>query len=406
VGKTLRVGILRETKDPPDKRVPLSPSQIVEVEEMFPDIEFFVQPSDFRCFTDDEYDYLEIPLSEDLSHCDILMGIKEVDPFTIIPGKIYVFFPHVTKEQPYNGLMFKELVSKEVTLIDYELLSTGRNTRSAAFGRFAGIIGAYNGLRARGISSGRFVLKQASQCHDLQEMWAGLKLIQLKPGLKILVTGNGKVAHGAMETLGMCDTVTVTPEDFLEKEFDVPVICKIGPASYVRHTSGIQYSSDHFKKHPGEYVSTFSPFYSAADILVTGHFWDPRSPVFFTQSDMMKEDFRISVIADVSCDINGPIPSTIRPSTISDPFYDYNPITGKEETAFSRKGNIAVMAVDNLPGELPRSASYDFGEQLIRNVLYDLFFNSTGRMVGRATIIKKGMLTPQFEYLSGYLAGS
>jgi saccharopine dehydrogenase (NAD+, L-lysine-forming) len=318
--KTLRVGILRETKNPPDRRVPLTPPQIIALQELYPYVEFFVQPSDSRCYADEEYDYLDIPLKEDLHDCDILLGVKEVDKRTFIPAKTYLFFAHVAKKQIHNRDMFLEMVSGKTRLIDFEYLTTDKGQRVVAFGRYAGIIGAYNGLRARGIKTNIFKLKPAYQCRDLEEVWAGLRLIQLKPGLKILVTGEGRVANGAMETLSICNLVHVNPKDFLTKDFDVPVVCQIGPEHYVKHMKGLAFSFNNFVRHPGDYESAFLPFTGVADILITGHFWDPRSPVFFTKEDMKKPEFRISIIADISCDLNGPIPSTLRVSTIADPF--------------------------------------------------------------------------------------
>jgi saccharopine dehydrogenase (NAD+, L-lysine-forming) len=137
--------------------------------------------------------------------------------------------------------------------------------------------------------------------------------------------------------------------------------------------------------------------------LITGHYWDPRSPLFFTKEDMKGSDFKISVIADISCDINGPVPSTIRPTTIADPFYGYNPLLEAEEEAFTRSSNITVMAIDNLPGELPRDESLDFGRQLMRNTLHDLFTNKENSIIERATILKNGKLTSGFSYLEDYL---
>ena len=401
--ETLRIGLLRETKNPPDRRVPLTPPQIIALEEQYPFVEFYVQPGDIRCYSNEEYEYLDIPLKEDLRECDILMGIKEVDKRTFIPGKTYLFFAHVGKKQSHNRDMFREMASRNISLIDYEYLTTDKGDRLVAFGRYAGIVGAYNGLRARGIRTNRFRLKPAYQCHDLDEMWAGLRLIDLPPGLKVLVTGKGRVANGAIETLSICNLVQVEPEEFLNREFDIPVVCQIGPEHYTRHKGGQPFRFDHFTTHPEEYESAFHPFTRVTDILVTGHYWDPRSPVFFTKEDMRQPDFRITVIADVSCDVNGPIPSTLRATTISDPFYGYNPHLEIEEPAFTRPANITVMAIDNLPGELPRDASHDFGEQLMQNTLHDLLSRRESPMIERATILRNGILTPAFKYLEDYL---
>lgn len=402
---TLRVGILRETRNPPDRRVPLTPPQITALEEIYPYVQFFVQPSDIRCYSNEEYEYLDIPLKEDLKECDILLGVKEIDKRTFIPGKTYMFFAHVAKKQHHNQEMFREMVQRNVTLIDFELLTSDKGQRVVAFGRHAGIVGAYNGLKARGITTNRFKLKPAYQCHDLDEMWAGLRKIELKPGLKILVTGEGRVSCGAIETLNVANVVQVMPADYLKREFDVPVFCQIGPRHYTRHKSGKEFNFRHFVRFPQEYESAFIPFTRVTDILITGHYWDPRSPHFFTRGDMQRPDFRITIIADISCDVPGPIPSTLRATTISDPFYGYNPHLGIEEPAFYRPTNITVMSIDNLPGELPRDASQDFGRMLISNVLHDLLLETENPMISRATIIKDGKLTPRYSYLNDYLNG-
>lgn len=402
--KRLKVGILRETKNPPDRRVPITPPQIITLEELYPEVEFFVQPSDSRCYSDEEYDYLGIPLREDLKDCDILLGVKEIDKRTFIPGKTYLFFAHVAKKQPHNREMFREMVEKKIRLIDYEYLTTEKGQRVVAFGRHAGIVGAYNAIRARGIKTNHFRLKPAYMCHDLDEVWAGLRLIQLLPGLKILVTGEGRVSFGAMETLSVLNLVEVSHEDFLNRQFDVPVVCQIGPRHYAQHKKGQPFSFSNFVKHPDDYISSFLPYTKVTDILITGHYWDPRSPLFFTKEDMKNPGFRISIVADISCDVHGPIPCTVRASTIADPFYAYNPCLEVEEPAFSRPANITVMAVDNLPGELPRDASQDFGKQLIQNVLYDLLHDMESPMIRRATITENGDLTANYSYLGEYLS--
>lgn len=403
--KTLKVGILRETKIPPDPRVPLTPIQILALGELYPFVQFFVQPSDFRSYTNEEYENLDISLKEDLSDCDILMGVKEVNKHALIPEKTYLFFTHVTKGQLHNRDLFRELANKKIRLLDYEYLTTNTGERVVAFGRYAGIVGSYNGLRAIGLKTNRFKLEPPHKYHDLKEMWKSLRLIELNPGLKILVTGDGRVANGALETLNICNIARVKPEDFLIREFDGPVVCQIGPEYYARHKKGLKFDYKHFINYPDEYESAILPFTMVTDILITGHFWDPRSPVFFTGDDMKKTGFRISVIADISCDVKGPVPSTLRSTTISDPFYDYNPLLETEEPAFSRSGNITVMAIDNLPGELPRDASLDFGRQLMQNAMHDLLAEAKSPMIERATVLMYGKLTPQFSYLNDYLNG-
>jgi alanine dehydrogenase len=399
-----RIGILRETKKPPERRVPLTPAQTVTFREHYPYSGLYVQPSKIRGFQDEEYRYLKVNLREDLSHCDLLLGIKEVDPATFIPGKTYMFFAHVGKKQPHNRKMLQEALEKKITLIDYEYLTDNSGNRIIAFGRWAGMVGAYNGLRALGLRNQWFELKPAHECLSMEEMFSGLKLINLPP-VKILLTGGGRVARGAMETLRQVSIKEVAPEEFLGKEFTEPVLARLDPGYYVRHKKGRQFSFQHFVDHPDEYESAFKPYQKVTDLFVACHYWDPRSPHFITRTDLKEPDTKISVIADVSCDSNGPIASTLRASSIADPFYDYNPDTGQEEPPFYSGNNITVMAVDNLPGELPRESSHDFGQTLLERVFPFLLGEDKEGMIDRATITRNGKLTPRYNYLQDYVLG-
>ncbi len=329
--------------------------------------------------------------------------MKEVDIPALIPDKTYLFFSHTAKEQPYNRKLLQEIVRKKITLIDYEYLTNVQNQRLVAFGRWAGIVGAFNGLRAWGLRSKSYDLKPANECHDLDEMFNELNKVKLPP-VKILVTGGGRVANGAMETLAPLEYQVVSPDEFLHSEFSEPVICRIDPDQYVERKNGAPFDLNHFFKYPAEYKSTFYPYTKVADLFIPCHFWDPASPVFMTEEDMKEPDFRMQVIADVSCDIKDPIPSTLRASTIADPFYGYNPNTGHETPPF-KDGSITVMAVDNLPGELPRNASEDFGLALLDNVYPSLFGKDSENIIKRATIVEKGKLTELFAYLENYLKG-
>ena len=403
VNNKFKVGILRETKTPPDRRVPVTPNLAIKLIKKFPEVELLIQNSDLRCFTDDEYKRAGAQLVDDVSDCDILIGVKEVDIPALIPEKSYLFFSHTAKEQPYNRKLLEEIVSKKITLIDYEYLTDTSNQRLVAFGRWAGIVGAYNGLRAWGERFEAYTLKPAHDCHDLDEMLEELGKLVLPP-VKILITGGGRVAHGAMETLAPLNFKVVPPDDFLNKEFKEPVICRIDPDQYVKRSDGSPFNLSHFFANPSEYESTFYPYTKVTDLYIPCHFWDPASPVFMTVEDMKQDDFKMKVIADVSCDIKEPIPSTIRASTIADPFYGYNPQSDKETPPFNKE-SITVMAVDNLPGELPRNASEDFGQALLENVFPSLFGEDREGIVKRATIVKKGSLTDIYSYLQDYLLG-
>jgi saccharopine dehydrogenase (NAD+, L-lysine-forming) len=402
----LKIGVLKETKIPPDRRVAITPFQAKEILRKFPDIELFVQRSEKRCYRDDEYSNCGVSLTNDLSDCDILIGIKEVAIPALITGKTYLFFSHTAKRQSHNRSLLQEIVKKGITLIDYEFLTDKNNLRLVAFGRWAGIVGAYNGLLAWGKRFGTYELKPAHQCYGLEEMLAQLLLVKL-PDIKILITGGGRVAGGALETFARLNIKQVSPEGFLNRTFNEPVFCRIDPWHYARRKDGSRFDLDtyeHFISYPEEYESSFYPYTKVTDLFFSCHYWDPRSPVFMTEEDMRDDDFRIQVIADVSCDIKGSVPSTIRSSTITDPFYGYDPFTGEEADPFNKK-NITVMAVDNLPGELPRDTSTEFGKILIDKVYPSLFGEDTEDIIAGATIVKNGKLTKRFIYLQDFIEG-
>ncbi len=400
----LKIGVLKETKNPPDRRVAITPKQGKRILDKFPNVEIYVQPSEIRAYKDEEYLKEGLPLKEDLSNCDILIGVKEVKMNTFIPSKKYLFFAHVAKEQPYNKSLIQKMIKDKITLVDYEYLTDAKGIRQVAFGKWAGIVGAYNAIRAEGLKNNYLSnLKPASDYKDKDEMYENLKDIELKPQ-KIIITGGGRVAGGAEETLKAANIKQVSPSDFLSKNYDKPVYTKLEPIDYVKHKKKKGFDLAHFFQNPTEYVSIFEPYTKVANIYIPCHFWDNKSPVFFTPEQAKKDDFNIKIIADVSCDIAMPIPSTLRPSTIADPYFDYNPDTKKEESAFSDKNNITVMAVDNLPGELPRDASKYFGDILIEAVFPYLFGDDTKKIVERATILKDGKLTERYKYLKNYTA--
>jgi hypothetical protein len=329
------------------------------------------------------------------------VGIKEVNREDLLEGKNYLFFSHVIKKQAHNKELFAEIVRKKNTLVDYELLTDDKGTRLVAFGRWAGIVGAYNGLRAWGIRHHKFELKPAHQSHSFDILCKSLLMLEKLP-LKILVTGEGRVAGGVLEILHCFGAEQIEVSDFLSKEFPVPVFCQIGPQHYTKHILGGSFDFRHFAMVPKEYHSAFMPFTRSTDMLITAHYWHPDSPEMLRLEDMQQPGFRIHLIADISCDVSGPIASTVRPSTIEEPFYDFDPIEGIEKPAFSSQRNITVMAVDNLPAELPKDSSEYFGETLMKYVFPILAGEESTTLIDRATIVYKGKITDRFSYLEGW----
>jgi len=401
----MKIGILRETKAPPDRRVPLTPGQCKQLLAMFPGTGLVVQPSLNRCFSDAEYREAGVKLQENLRDCDILMGVKELDLPALIGHKTYLFFSHTAKEQPYNRRLLQEISRMHITLVDYEYLVRTDHSRVVAFGRWAGVVGAYNGLRALGERTGAFALRPAWMLSGLEEMITDLANLPVEH-TRIVLTGGGRVAHGAMEILRAAGIREVTPMAYLADDNVETRFCRLDPWHYARHIHDLDFNFDHFIEHPDAYKNAFHPYAGKSDMYIACHFWDPRSPELLSREDLQDPELPIRVIADISCDIDGPIASTIRPSTIADPFYGYDPASGKEAEEPFRNDVITVMAVDNLPGELPRDASRDFGEALLKNVLPPLLGDDREGIVHRATITRNGELTEPFSYLEDYLKGS
>lgn len=398
----MKIGILKEGKVPIDKRVPLTPAQAKELMEKFSDVEVVVQSSDIRCYPDQEYREHNVEIVRDLQDCDVLMGVKEVPLKELIPNKTYFFFSHTIKEQPYNRELLRSVIKNKITLIDYEVLTNKEGVRLVAFGRYAGIVGAYNGIWTYGKRYNLFHLRRAHECFDLDDLKKEYEKVKL-PAIKIALTGGGRVARGAMEVLDGIGIRKVSPAEFLEKYFDEPVYVQLNSRDYNKPKDSGEYSRHDFYKNPEKYESDFLKYAKVTDLLIAGAYWDPGAPELFKREDILTPYFKIHVIADITCDIEGSIPSTKQPATIDDPIYDFNPSDDVVEPPLKEEGNITVMAVDNLPCELPRNASHDFGRELIDKVLPNIIREDSDGVIKRATIVKDGQLSQQFAYLKDYV---
>ena len=393
------IGILKEGKIPIDKRTPLTPEQCICLMDSYDSLQIIVQKSNSRCFSDQEYIDRGVQVVDDISGADVLLGIKEVPIEALIAGKVYLYFSHTIKKQPYNKELLCRMIDLGIEMIDYEVIKNKDGKRLIGFGRYAGIIGAYNALLTYGIKSKKYNLNSAYKCLNKETMFQEFVKLNLNHE-KILVTGSGKVAKGILETLCRAGIQEVNKKDFLTKEFGSPVFLNIDTLDYnVRKDAG-QSNKQHFYTYPEEYKSDLATYVKLSDIFIAGHFYSIGSPVLLTQHDLLNTS--VKVIADISCDINGPIASTIRSSSIINPVYGYNTRLFKEDNNLDSIDVIAVMAVDNLPCELPRDSSEDFGNQLIENI-FPLLFNEDENILYKATICKNGSLTREFSYLSSYI---
>ena len=401
--KPITIGLIREGRIPPDKRVAFTPLQAVEIMQRFPHVQMIIQKSPVRCYADEEFELMGIPVVTDMSNCNILMGIKEVQIPDLISGKTYLFFSHTLKKQPHNKKLLQEILKKKIRLIDYEMLRDTQGNRLVAFGRYAGIVGAFNGLWTYGKRYGIFSMRRAFECFDINDLKLELRKAILPP-VKIVLTGAGRVGKGAMETLDTAGIRKVNPHDFLTRSFDEPVYVQLSSSDYHIRKEGGPFNREEFHQRPERYNSSFHDFTKVTDILLAGAYWNPKAPLLFSEEEMKSPDFKIRIIADITCDINGSIPSTKRASSIIDPLYDYDPSTGSLFEPLKADRFITVMAVDNLPCELPRSASEEFGRDLLDRILKPLLAEDPERIIARGTLTEQGVLTPYFKYLEDYVA--
>lgn len=403
--ENIKLGIIKERKTPPDYRVPLTPEQCKALLEQYDNVSIEAEESLSRCYANEEYENNGITLSKDVSHCDILLGVKEVPIPNIVPGKTYLIFSHTHKKQPYNRKLLQAFIDNNCRLIDYELLTNEVGVRVIAFGHFAGLVGAHNGLLTWGKRTGKLNLERAYKYKDLAAMLEAYKSVDIPP-MKIVLTGSGRVAGGARDILDALQIKRLTPEEYLAMdEPNEAVYVQLDSKDLYKRKDGEPYKNEHFYAHPAMYESTFAPYTRGTDLMINAIYWDPQAPVFFTKEDMKSPGFGVKVIADITCDIEGSIPCTLKATTIADPFMGYDPKSGQEIAPFQPLG-IDIMSIDNLPNELPRDASKAFGEQLTENVLPQLLGKEVGNMINRATICKNGKLNEGFEYLEDFLKGA
>ncbi len=392
------IAVIREEKNPPDARVPLTPPQVAELRNR--GIDIVVQPSTGRTFKDHEYADLGVPVVEDISDRELLLGVKEVPVDKLISNKTYCFFAHVAKEQPYNQKLMRAFLEKGITHIDYEYLTDDKGKRLIAFGYWAGMVGAHNAIWTYAQRTGLFKLPRLNTLHDYaaaKEVYAKLDL----PPLRIVLTGTGRVGKGAARVLEDIGLEMVSPADFLAGKGKA-VFTQLRVQDYAKHPNGQPVNKQHFYQHSEEYQSAFGPYAKVADVFVNGIFWDGKAPAFFTKAEMNTEDFNIKVIGDVTCDIApaASVPSTLFASTIANPVFGYDPETGDIVAPHSDHA-VDVMSIDNLPSELPRDASAAFGATFIEQILPE-FESESSDILRRASVTEAGQLGPDFQYLREY----
>jgi alanine dehydrogenase len=399
----MKFGIIKERKNPPDRRVVFTPDELAKIKQLFHDCAVKVEASDIRIFNDDLYKSMGIEVAEDISDCDVLFGVKEVPVESLIPNKAYFFFSHTIKKQPYNRKLLQAILEKNIDLYDHETIVDANNRRLIGFGRYAGIVGAYNAFRAFGIKFELFKMPKAETLSGKDALIAHLKRLVLPP-LKIVVSGTGKVGNGAKEILDAMKIKEVTVENYLTKTYTQAVYTQIDVLDYNKRLDGQTLDFTDFYHNPKEYTSDFEKFTKVSDIYITGHFHANDAPVILTREMLQANDCSLKVVADVSCDVDGPIACTLRSSTIAEPLYGYLPSENKEVDVF-HPAAIVVMAVDNLPCELPKDASEGFGEMFSQHVIPAFFNGDKDGILKRAKMTENGKLTERFSYLQDYVDG-
>ncbi|MDO6813084.1 NAD(P)-dependent oxidoreductase [Tenacibaculum soleae] len=400
----MKFGIIKERKNPPDRRVVFSPEKLQEFKQQFPEAEIVVESSDIRIFSDEAYKKAGFKVVNDVTDCDVLLGVKEVPLDDLIPNKKYFYFSHTIKKQPYNRKLLQTMLAKNIEMYDHETIVKENGARLIGFGRYAGLVGAYNGFRAIGLKENSFKLPKVETLVDLDAVKAELDKIKL-PNLKILLTGTGKVAYGAKEILDHLGIKQISDALYLTSKFTEPVYCMADVMEYAKRKDGKVGDKFAFYKDPTGYESNFMPYAKETDFFIAGHFYGNGAPYLFTREDAKSSAFNIRYVADISCDVDGPVASTIKASTIADPIYGYDPKTAKEVDYKSEQA-ITVMAVDNLPCELPKDASEGFGEMFLKHVIPAFYNNDKDGVLSRAKMTTdNGELTKRYSYLQEYVDG-
>ena len=409
--KIITLAIIREARID-ESRTPLSPTQISNLLNKYSNLKIIVQPSKKRCFKDEEYLKAGAQINDDLGLAEIIFGVKEVEISTLLKDKTYFFFSHTSKVRQYIGQtikdkaikykkeLLKEVIKKNITLIDYENVRniSGEGYRYLGFGRFAGIIGTYNTLNLYLKLQNQKPLPRAFEINNYEKI---KKLISKHNfnKIKILLTGSGRASKGAIEMLKHANIRQVSLNDYLKKKYNESIFCNISAKKHIERKDNKISSYQDFILNPHEYNYKVKNYLFDTDVFITCHYWDPKYPKLFSPKQINKFK-NLKVIGDVTCDINGSVPTTIRSTSITKPYYSIDPNSMKE-IELGNKG-VAVMAVDNLPSELPKEASEEFGNSVMSEILPYLINKDDGR-INRATTASNGKFCSKFTYLNDFI---
>lgn len=425
------IGIRREDKSIWEKRAPLVPEDIRELKKG--GFKFIVQPSPIRIFLDSEYENAGAEINEDLSGANIILGVKEIPPAKLLPEKVYMYFSHTIKGQPYNMPMLKKLLELKTTLIDYEKITNDRGKRLIFFGNFAGYAGVIDTLWAfgrrlmeEGIKTPFSVIKPAHKYSSLDEAKKEIKRAGEKikdnglPGelqpFVIGIAGYGNVSRGAQEIIDLLPVKEVEPEEIFRLPPDPSTIYKVVFKEWhmVEPIKGKFELLDYYK-NPHKYRGIFENYISYLTILINAIYWEEKYPRLVTKEALKRiyiDTPKLKVIGDISCDIEGAIEATVKCTEPGEPVFIYDVERDEPVHSFTGKGPL-ILAVDILPSELPREASIYFSHVLkgfiphIASADYNVPFEKLNLPpeLKRAVIVHKGELTPDYKYLEKFIKG-
>ncbi len=294
--------------------------------------------------------------------------------------------------------LLRTILNNKIKLIDYENIRANNGSRYLGFGRFAGIVGCYNTLNLYLEYNNFQPLARAYKINDYERIIKNLSEVRF-PNFKMLVTGDGRVNRGVQEVLKYTNIKKIPPKEFLNENYDYPVFCNLDTKDYVTHKDNNNFELDHFIKYPKEYESTTFEYLKMCDLYISAHYWDPSSPKIFTKNQI-QEFTKLKIIGDVTCDVDGSLPTTIKSTTIENPNFYLNTETYLETN--KTNNSLAIMAVDNLPSELPRDSSTEFGNGIINEVIPFILGKDDGRILN-ATITEDGRFLDKYNYLQDYI---
>lgn len=433
-----RIGIRREDKGGWERRTPLTPDDVGELIGVH-DLEVWVQPADVRVIRESEFEQMGARVTEDLSSCPVVFGVKEMPLEVFRPGHTYVFFAHVIKGQPYNMPMLARLMELGCHLIDYEKVTDERGRRLIFFGRHAGLAGMIDTLWAlgrrlewEGVANPFSSLQPAHRYTDLAEAQAAIAAVgeriaqrglpQAVAPLVCGFAGYGNVYRGASEIIDLLPVREIEPVEVAavagRPGAARNVVCKV--VFKEEHTVAPNLPDSRFElhdyyEHPEKYHSVFENYLPHLTMLVNCVYWEPKYPRLVTRASLRRlfggvEAPRLRVMGDISCDIEGAIEATVKSTDPGDPVYVYDPLEDRAQDGVAGRGPV-IMAVDILPSELPREASAYFSSVLkpyvpaIARADYRAPLDALALPpeIKRALIVYQGQLTPAYAHLQEHV---